>query len=187
MDSLKDIQYSLDSLKIYFGNKDVRFILGEPAQDNNILVIGVNPSKADDKQDDPTIINVRKFVKSTHFIDGWIMVNPYPLRNSKPSELPSECDNALVEKNIKIINEIIQNFNVKYVWAGWGNGIDEKEYLWKCLYRLIQSMPTSLKWLSRPGLSKNGNVIHPYYPNGEVRLVDFDIISHLKNKGFYRE
>lgn len=187
MDSLKDIQSSLDTKRIYVGNEIFRFVLGEPAQDNNILVIGVNPSKADDKQDDPTIRNVRKFVKSTHFIDGWIMVNPYPLRNSDPRELPSECDNALVEYNIKIINEIIQKFNVKYVWAGWGSGIEEKEYLWKCLYRLIQSIPSSLKWFSRPGLSMNGNVIHPYYPRGEVKLVDFDIISHLKNKGIYSE
>lgn len=184
MDFLENLHYSLDTKRIYIGNDKVRFILGEPAPANNILVIGVNPSTADDKKDDPTIRRVRQFINSTGGIDGWIMVNPYPYRAAKVKKLPDNCNNYLVEENLRIINEITKKYNVNYVWAAWGSGIDQKEYLWECLYRLIRSLPTSLKWLSRPSLSKQGNVIHPFCPFGEVKLISFDIISHLRNKGF---
>lgn len=184
MDLLKNLQSSLDTKRIYIGNDKVRFILGEPASDNNILVIGVNPSSADDKKDDPTIRRVRQFINSTDFIKGWIMVNPYPYRTSHVSNLDSKCNKDLVEENIKIINEIVRKFNVNYVWAAWGSGIEKKDYLWDCLYRLIASLPTTLKWFSRPKLSKKGNVIHPFCPFGEVKLISFDIASHLKTKGF---
>ena len=71
---------------LYIGDDQVRYALGEPGS-YNLLVIGLNPSTATPDKPDPTIKRVKKIVEKEN-LNGWIMINLYPLRTPKPSELP---------------------------------------------------------------------------------------------------
>ena len=44
---------------LYCGNDKARFILGK-SRANPIICFGINPSTANDKEDDPTILKIRK-------------------------------------------------------------------------------------------------------------------------------
>ena len=51
---------------LYIGDDNVRYALGEPGS-YNLIVVGLNPSKATPQKSDTTISKVREIVKSEGF------------------------------------------------------------------------------------------------------------------------
>lgn len=107
---------------IYIGDDKVRYALGEPGS-YNLLVIGLNPGIATPDKPDPTIKRIRKIAEKEN-MEGWIMINLYPVRTPKPDELPLTIDEAIAKKNIEVIKWIEQQYWIHSVYAAWGSNIE---------------------------------------------------------------
>lgn len=72
-------------IDIYINNEDnsARFVLGYK-KENPLIVMGVNPSTANDDTPDPTIRRVLGYMRRNGF-GGFIMLNVYPQRTPYPS------------------------------------------------------------------------------------------------------
>lgn len=104
---------------------NARYVLGQPGI-KNLLVIGVNPSTATPEKPDLTIRKVIKISKDNGY-DGWIMVNLYPQRNSKPEKMIPEGmtpNQQFITENLEQIKSICEKYKIKDVWCAWGNAID---------------------------------------------------------------
>ena len=67
-------------------NPDLRYLLAKKGK-NNLLVVGLNPSTADEANLDPTSKNIDRIARKNGY-DGWLLVNLYPVRKSNPADLP---------------------------------------------------------------------------------------------------
>ena len=102
---------------------DHRFALGRvgspPSAQNPLVVIAMNPSYANASQADTTVNNVIA-ASSQLGHDGWIMLNLYPERATKPANL-TRFDKALWAKNWAAIEDVLDTFAVSEVLAAWGD------------------------------------------------------------------
>lgn len=166
----KTTVYANDSRNLY------RYSLGYFTK-NPILCIGINPSTATPQKWDSTINKVNKFANNNGF-EGWIMVNLYPQRASKPNQLDLNPDENECQKNIDTIKEIINTYDISKIWAAWGNNISIRPYLKSCL-KDIYAMTSNYHWINCGNLTKLGNPRHPLYLNYNTTFTDFDISSYI--------
>lgn len=139
----------------------VRYLLGRQGK-KTLLVIGLNPSSADEKKLDPTTRIIEK-IAHNHNYDGWYLINLYPLRCAKPSNLPKRRMTDIFSNNLLFIEEFLTNNNhlVGSVCLGWGNHIDNHPYLQKAREAIFDILiQYNLKWYCL-GLTQIGNPIHP--------------------------
>ncbi|MBQ9441577.1 MAG: DUF1643 domain-containing protein [Selenomonadaceae bacterium] len=159
---------------IYLGNDFERYVLGEPKQEN-LLIFGVNPSKAVPNNLDPTMKNIKKIIEEhKDYKDcGYIMMNLFPQRTSNPEELKDNP--ALLENNIKILEVIVKTFNVKKIWCAWGDAIDipnARKFLIESLKKIYKTLEKgNYEWICY-GETTNGNPRHPCPRN--PKLISFD-------------
>ena len=124
---------------------------------NKILYIMLNPSLADDKNDDPTIrrlINFTKKFNSGGFLVGNIFTTITP--NPKEIDKSKGMSDKNFEELIKLINKVDQ-----IVYA-WGNSIEEP----KILKELILN-PKCF------GKNFNGTPKHPLYLPSSSKLESY--------------
>jgi hypothetical protein len=102
---------------------DHRFALGRvgspPSAQNPLVVIAMNPSYADASQADKTV-NTVIAASSQLGHDGWIMLNLYPERATKPANLKA-FDKALWAKNWAAVEDVLDTFAVSEVLSAWGD------------------------------------------------------------------
>ena len=172
---------------VYIGDDKERYILGQPGI-NNILVFGVNPSTASpgEKNLDPTIRKVRKMITGYGY-DGWLMANLYPLRATNPCDLPKDPDKVLIEKNIKILEAVIEAYPIQKVWAAWGDTIDTRFYLGDALYDIQDELKGEFQWFYRGELTKRGNPRHPLYMRKDEKYERFSISDYSMRWKFMNE
>ncbi len=98
-----------------------RFTLGKVAGSGGtpLVVIGMNPSHAAETRADKTVNRIIK-ASEHHGYAGWIMLNLYPERSPKPSEL-SAYDPTLSAQNCAAIEGVLLRHGVTEVLGGWGN------------------------------------------------------------------
>jgi len=77
---------------------------------DEMLAIGLNPSTANEDNLDPTSRNIQAIAQNNG-CDGWWLVNLYPKRTSKPSNLPKKANQVIAKENIDFIKELIHNDN----------------------------------------------------------------------------
>ncbi len=163
---------------LYIGDSEERYLLGQPGK-RNMLIFGVNPSTASAGENnlDPTIKRVRKFALTDPCCDGWIMANLYPMRATKPDDLPKKADKKLLEKNLKVLGALQKSYFIDKVWAAWGDIIDERDYLGMTLYD-IQDVIKGVEWYYRGTLTRWGNPRHPLYLKGDAELDWFPVFDY---------
>ncbi len=163
-------------------NNDNRYILGEAGK-KVVFCIGINPSYAEP----PTIGKLDRTIQKVQAIsngnafDGWIMINIYPKRDTKFTDLPLEMDEKAHEENLKFISRILDDFDNINVWAAFGNHIYHRTYFKECLldiYNLLQKK--NPKWLS-VGINKSGAPKHPLYQKNNSELIEFDMKSFVES------
>lgn len=95
---------------------DCRFALGELGE-RNLICLGLNPSRARPDSYDPTMKRVVKWTR-VHGYDGYVMVNLYPQRATKPSCMDDSAHfNALmVQRNLECISRLFEMSD----FDGWG-------------------------------------------------------------------
>lgn len=105
-----DKSYSDDDW-IYINNNTnkARFVLGVKGN-NPLIVFGINPSTASDKEPDATLIRVEKVAKTKKH-DSWIMLNVYPSRETHIEKMVN-FDKKLHKENLKQIEKYSINIPI---------------------------------------------------------------------------
>ena len=139
----------------------MRFLLGQNGA-KELLAIGLNPSTANELKLDPTSRNI-KTIANNNNCDGWWLINLYPLRTSKPCNLPKKSNSSLAKENISFIKKMIsdESYKITTVLCCWGNTIDHQGYLKEYAKEIL----LNLEKLNIPyqciGLTGKGNPFHP--------------------------
>ncbi|HBX26779.1 MAG TPA: hypothetical protein DEF72_05020 [Gammaproteobacteria bacterium] len=114
-------------------------------------VIGLNPSRADDKHDDPTNRRLISLLTCLGF-DGYWLVNLIPEFTPYPNDLGS------APRRLSAINgQLIQNSvsDADQTILAWGHGG------WRCPFR--KQVTASIQNPTCFGLTKDGEPRHPLY------------------------
>ena len=128
-----------------------------------VLFIGLNPSKAKETDDDPTIRRCIKFANSWGF-GGLSIVNLFAFCTHDPNEL-FKAIAPIGPKNDKTIkNHLAKYENVILVWGNHGNYLKRNEEVLK----LIKN-PLCLK------INKNGSPAHPLYLKSDLIPIPYTI------------
>jgi hypothetical protein len=74
---------------------------------------------------DPTSRNIEQIAQQNGY-DGWLLVNLYPVRKSKPVELSLEAEREVCWYNLHLIEQILDRdqFKINDAWLCWGDSID---------------------------------------------------------------
>ncbi len=164
---------------IYEADNNYRYVLGKNGS-NPLFVLGVNPSTATNVKPDTTITKIKNFSEQKGF-DGWVTLNLYPQRTTKPSNLHQDLKRNLHEQNIKEIVEIISRYQNPTIWAAWGNIITIRPYLKECLIDIQDSINRfNPNWIQVGEFTKKGHPRHPSRLPYNTNKSDFDIEKYIE-------
>lgn len=156
---------------------NVRYLL-KKEEHNTLIVIGVNPSKATDKKTDQTMVRIMGLAERNGY-DGFIMLNIYPQRSTKPSELDKDMNIELHNNNLKHIASEINNHESATILLAFGDSIGCRSYLKSCLKDIIALFNIEkFQWRQIGVPTKNGNPRHPSR-TGYCDFTTFDIRKYL--------
>lgn len=158
-------------------NKDYRYILRSEGY-KPLVVIGVNPSTANEATPDATIRKVMGFAEYNGF-DSFIMANLYPQRTTDPNGLHDVRILPKSWKNLFVIKKELYGIGEKpTILAAWGNLITKRTYLILCLRAIADILePLNPSWKCI-NTTKAGHPVHPLYQKYRI-LQDFDIKNYL--------
>ncbi len=166
-----------ENVKMTGDNDTVRYALRKDG-DRPLVVIGLNPSTANEAKADPTMTRVMGLAERNGF-DGFVMLNLYPQRTTDPAGLDSELNDALHQENLRQIKEAVKDINEPTVLLAFGNNIGLRPYLKTCLRDIVTAMADKRPHYVSVGTPTNwGNPRHPLYA-GYRELTDFDIDAYL--------
>lgn len=145
-----------------------------------LLCIGVNPSTATPERLDPTLKSVIRISQANQY-DGWIMANLYPQRATKPNDMDLVINEEMHQQNLRTIDQLISNYNIREIWAVWGTLITKRDYLKSCLQQLYAvSQKHNCTWITYGALCIDWHPRHPLYLKTNSEKTLFDIDNYLK-------
>tara|TARA_B100001971_G_scaffold204555_1_gene220838 strand:- start:105 stop:647 length:543 start_codon:yes stop_codon:yes gene_type:complete len=158
-----------------------RYSLGKTGS-NMLITIGVNPNTADDKESDSTTNNVINFSKKKGF-DGWLILNPYPQRKKNPKNLDKKINPEYHQENLQEIKKRVSEQNNPTIWCAWGNSIEKRKYLFKCLKDIyLELKEFHVEWIRFGDLTEKDHPHHPLYLPHDSQKHNFDIKNYLDKK-----
>ena len=132
--------------------------------DKYVQFIGLNPSTADETQDDPTVRRCIQFAKDWGF-DAMCMTNLFALRSTDPKVLRHLTRGYNCENELAWINAARK---AELVVACWGNHGSQS---W--ISEGLRYYP-SIKGMKCFGLTKTGQPKHPLYLSKKSALQSFN-------------
>ena len=143
--------------------------------ESHVIFVGLNPSTADERKDDPTIRRCIGFAKAWGF-GGIFMLNIFAFRTIDPKELKKINDPIGPENNNNLqIYFHSSGLNVA-CWGNYGEFMGRGDFVIELLGK---------KNLSYLGVTKSGQPKHPLYLKRDTKpksLLLFDEILALKGK-----
>lgn len=127
-----------------------------------VQFIGLNPSKADAKEDDPTIKSVTR-ISAFNGYGGFIMSNLYAYISTDPAELIKDENVSMNDKYLKRISYECQD--VVYAWGNFKVSDRAAE--------VMKLIPGGLCI----GKNSNGSPKHPLFQKGKSVLIPFTITA----------
>ena len=125
----------------------------------NVLFIGLNPSRANETSDDPTIRRCIKYAEYWNF-GGLSMVNLFAFCSHDPKELLA-AEDPIGAKNDLIVKKLLAEHDaIVLVWGNNGSYLKRNETVLK----LIKN-PLCLK------INKNGAPAHPLYLKSSLKPI----------------
>lgn len=158
-------------------NDKVRYLLKKEGS-KPLVVIGVNPSTANDDRPDATMTRVLGIAERNGY-DGFIMLNLYPQRSVKPASLSREFDAAIHEENLRQIKDALSGIDRPDVLLAFGDNIGIRPYLKNCLRDIVATITDhNPHWLQLGTPTGNGNPRHPLFGCNRD-LEEFDMNGYL--------
>ena len=152
---------------------EYRYVLGTKGK-NPLIVIGVNPSTAVPDALDPTLKSAERIAHFNGYDSFW-MVNVYPQRATDPDDMERERNAFLEEQNMAAMRKLLELSPSKDVWCAWGNVIDKRKFLKKCVSDIVQAgNKFRANWLQAEKTGKSGNPHHPLYLKADTKLIPFE-------------
>lgn len=127
-----------------------------------VLFIGLNPSTADEKTDDPTLIRCINFAKSWGY-GGVCMANLFAYRATEPADMKAATD-AIGPQNNRWLKKLAgQSELIIGAWGNDGSYLDRAEHV-------IAKLPPMhcLK------MNKTGHPAHPLYQKASTQPSPMD-------------
>ena len=163
-----------------------RFALEQPGE-RVLIVLGVNPSTADETKPDPTMQSVLRFVNAYGY-DGFVMLNLSSERCTKPNYLSTVLDEDMHKKNLRVVSQMGKRYPDADILLAFGNNIGRRKYLKICFSEIYRRLSSHQRWLCIGGkacITKLGHPRHPLYASTKLGLYDFDIAKYIRYAGFY--
>ncbi len=158
---------------------EYRYILGTRGE-RPLICIGINPSTAEPDNLDNTLKSVERIALANGY-DSFIMFNVYAQRATNPDDMEFELNSILHEENMKAFDYILSLSESPSIWAAWGNIIEKRPYLPKCVRSMIAlGRNHSAVWYSAGKISKKGHPHHPLYLKSDTPLDLFDINAYIE-------
>ena len=162
---------------------DYRYILGTKGT-NPLICIGVNPSTAAPDDLDNTLKSVERIAHFNGY-DSFIMFNVYAQRSTRPEDMDRTRSEMLHRENMEAFRYILRASlpNRPAIWAAWGNIIEMRPYLPRCVEDMIAlGEEFGAEWFTAGKRSKKGHPHHPLYLRKDSPLDAFsDIREYLKS------
>ena len=124
---------------------------------NQILYIMLNPSMADDKNDDPTIRRLINFTKKFDY-GGFLVGNIFTKITPNPKEI--DRSKGISDKNFEELFKLINK--VDQIVYAWGNSVEEP--------KILKEMISNPKCF---GKNFNGTPKHPLYLPSSSQLESY--------------
>jgi len=132
-----------------------------------ILFIGMNPSKADEVDNDPTIRREIAFAKRWGY-GGLLKCNVLSFITPFPTELPRSAAQACLARNLFTIEQVMLDAgHGANVVAAWGCGLKAYKSCLDTIVDFAERCGVSLMCL---GTTKDGSPRHPLYVKGDTGL-----------------
>lgn len=147
---------------LYRSNADDswRYLLGTPG-DRPLFAVGVNPHAATRTAPDRTVGLVATVARRCGY-SGFVMLNIYPVRSRRVSELPAAAESLALSENLRAIRAEVAKYEKPVIWAAWGNDIERRAYLGDASRSLVEELsafrPT---WVHYGDLTVKGHPRHP--------------------------
>ena len=173
-------QYDVDRW-LYVPNtySEYRYILGTRGQ-RPVICIGINPSTAAPDALDPTLQSVERIAHANGY-DSFLMFNVYAQRATRPDDMEPELNAALHEENRKAFAYLLSLSKEPAVWAAWGNIIEKRDYLPRCVQDLAAlGQDAGARWFTAGPLLKSGHPHHPLYLKRDTALLPFDVAAYFE-------
>ena len=157
---------------------DHRFVLEQPGK-KMLLVVGLNPSTADETHPDPTTHKVMGFAEGGGY-DGFAMLNLSSERATDKWSLSATLDEPMHRKNLDVAADLLQRYPAADILVAFGNDISAKPYLKQCFLDLYDVLRTSRgQWFQIGKLTVKGNPRHPLYARYDWGLVPFEVEKYM--------
>lgn len=160
---------------------EYRYILGTKGE-NPLLCIGVNPSTAAPGDLDNTLKSVERIAHFNGF-DSFIMFNVYAQRATRPEDMDRERNEKLHRENMAAFRYALEASLPRRpsVWAAWGNIIEMRSYLPRCVEDMIAlGKEYSAIWYTAGKRSVKGHPHHPLYLKKDSPLDAFDVAAYCR-------
>jgi hypothetical protein len=158
-------------------NNSLRYALGRRGS-RPLLIIGLNPSTANQYTRDQTLTRVEHFCRRR--ANGLIMCNLYPQRATDPDDLPKKADLNLIHQNTDHILNLAQKIQNPEIWAAWGDPIDKRSYLTESMNHLHTALSRlAPRWIQSGSTTVKGHPRHPSRLAYKNRFSAFDIGAYL--------
>lgn len=162
-------------------NTTHRYVLASEGH-TPLIVIGVNPSTANELKPDRTVQKVMGFAERNNY-DSFVMLNLYPQRSTNFGGVHHKKNEELHQNNLDTIRFFFDPYDEIDVLVAWGNLIEERTYLLDCfrdIARILGESGRKVFWKQIGALTNAGHPRHPLYARYDLGLMQFDIDHYLK-------
>ena len=154
---------------IFSEDRKYRYILSRIWDETKptVLFIGLNPSTADETEDDPTIRKCINFAKTWGY-GGIYMANLFAFRSTNPENLRNEQDPVGSDNNSFIKKYLGESERTIVCWGNKGNINNRSEEV----YNLLVNSPhhNSLHCLK---INQTGEPHHPLYLPLDIEAIPY--------------
>lgn len=171
------MEYNITTCEKSSDNK-YRFTLVQKGE-KVLLVIGLNPSTADELKPDQTMRKVMGFAEG-HGYDGFVMLNLSAERSTNPADMAQELNTDMHDRNLVAIRQVAGTYPVADVLVAFGDNVMTRAYLGKCFKDICAILQTTdRRWWKIGVFTKAGNPRHPLHTAWQD-FTELDIASYLK-------
>ena len=143
------------------GNTGMHFLVLGNGKKKTVLFIGLNPSTADEKIDDPTIRRCINYAQKWGY-GSLLMVNLFAYRATIPTVLKN-VKNPIGNDNDLHITELLKKVDLAVAaWGNEGSLLNRDEDIKKIIPNLM-----CLK------INKSGQPAHPLYQKKDLKLIKY--------------